>query len=79
MPTGATGVDTNTLTLVALKSQDAGSYRCVASNEVNSSTTTKYATIAITGLLSLYQLVVKRIIFNYSRTQYYCSSSKCDG
>ena len=53
IPSGATGVHTNTLTLVKLQSHDTGNYRCVASSENNISTPSKYATITIKGLLVL--------------------------
>jgi len=37
IPPSATGVNTTTLTLVDLQSQDAGNYRCMATNESNNS------------------------------------------
>ena len=52
IPSSATGVNTDTLTLVDLQQCDTGNYRCVASNDDNLSTPSKYAKITITGLLA---------------------------
>ena len=48
IPSGVIGMNTNTLTLINLKLQDAGQYRCVATN---SSGTTKsdYAVLILRG------------------------------
>ena len=48
IPSGATGVNTNTLTIVNLTPEDAGNYRCVVSNdsEVDYS---NYAKITVIG------------------------------
>ena len=43
IPSDSTGVNTNTLTLINLQSEDAGNYRCVASGNIASD----YATITI--------------------------------
>ena len=48
IPPGATGVNTNMLTLNNLQLADAGNYQCVAINE-GGSTPSNYATLSITG------------------------------
>ena len=50
IPSGAIGVNTNTLTIVNLQPEDAGNYRCVATND-NGNATSNYATIRINGNL----------------------------
>ena len=50
IPSGAIGVNTNTLTIINLQPEDAGNYRCVATN-TNGSSYSEYATITITGEL----------------------------
>jgi len=60
MPSGATGVYTDTLTLVNLQPCDTGNYRCVASNENNVSSPSKYAKITIKGLL-LFQANINNV------------------
>jgi len=54
IPSSAIGVNSDTLTLVDLQQCDTGNYRCVASNDDNLSTPSKYAKITIKGLLVLY-------------------------
>ena len=44
----STGVNTNTLTLINVKPEDAGKYRCVAAN-ASGSRLSKYATASING------------------------------
>ena len=53
IPSGAIGVNTNTLTIINLQPEDAGNYRCVAANS-NGNVTSNYATININGKSVLY-------------------------
>ena len=48
IPSDSTGVNTTTLTLVNLQPEDAGNYRCVATNDSGSSAS-NYSTIIING------------------------------
>ena len=48
IPSASTGVNTNTLTLINLQSEDAGNYQCVATNSSGNSFT-NYATLTING------------------------------
>ena len=48
IPSDSTGVNTNTLTLINLQPEDAGSYRCVATN-ASGSNVSNYAMITITS------------------------------
>ena len=48
IPSGAIGVNTNTLTIINLQPEDAGNYRCVATNASGSSYS-EYATIIVKG------------------------------
>ena len=48
IPSDSIGVNTNTLTLINLQPEDAGNYRCVATNASGSSESA-YANITING------------------------------
>ena len=48
IPSDSTGVNTNTLTLINLQSEDAGNYRCVATNS-RGSNQSNYAVVTIYG------------------------------
>ena len=48
IPSGATGVNTNTLTIINLTPEDAGNYRCVATNASGSSES-NYANLTVVG------------------------------
>ena len=50
IPTTAFGVNTNTLTIINLQPEDAGNYRCVATNDCGKNYS-NYATIRIKGII----------------------------
>ena len=51
IPLDSTGVNTNTLTLINLQPEDAGNYRCVATNASGSSES-YYANLTINGTVT---------------------------
>jgi len=48
IPSGATGVNTNMLTFNNLQLEDAGNYRCIATND-GGTVPSNYATLTLTG------------------------------
>ena len=49
IPSGSVGVNTNTLTLINVQPEDAGNYRCVATNASGSSFS-NYANLVVDGI-----------------------------
>ena len=61
IPSDSTGVNTNTLTLINLRPEDAGNYRCVATNASGSSES-NYAHLTINGTLLSTTINVKFLL-----------------
>ena len=51
IPSDSTGVNTNALTLINLQPEDAGNYRCVATN-ASGSNVSNYANLIINGTVT---------------------------
>ena len=64
IPSGAIGVNTNTLTIINLQEEDAGNYRCVATNASGSSYS-EYAGLYLIGEF-VYNLQIRRLYFQIS-------------
>ena len=65
IPSDSTGVNTNALTLINLQPEDAGNYRCVATNASGSSEST-YAHLTINGEYSTRDLLYGNTYYNNS-------------
>ena len=64
IPSDSTGISTTTLTLVNLQPEDAGNYRCVATND-SGSIASNYATVNINGenVKRLYHVILQGVNF----------------
>ena len=49
IPSDSTGVNTSTLTLINLQPEDAGNYRCVATNYAYGNNKSNYATVTVSS------------------------------
>jgi len=63
IPSGATGVNTDMLTLNNLQLEDVGNYRCVATNE-GGSAQSNYASLFITGECNS----INNVLISYSKS-----------
>ena len=65
IPSGAIGVNTNTLTIINLQPEDAGNYRCVATNASGSSYS-EYAAIIVKGDVKQLHYLYKIVTFHFN-------------